>query len=106
MKKLYIANDLIEARLLDSILKSHRLSSVVRNESLQGGIGELPYVEIWPEIWIKNLNDWDAAKELLSGFTKINPEEDWKCLNCRETNPGSFQTCWSCNASIDFQLSD
>ena len=41
MKKLYIANDLIEARLLDSILKSHGLSSVVRNESLQGGIGEL-----------------------------------------------------------------
>ncbi len=102
MKKLYIASDIIEARLLDSILRSQGLSSIVRNESLQGGIGELPYVEIWPEIWIKNLNDWEAAQELLKGFTKINPEEDWVCSNCQESNPGSFKTCWSCGASIDF----
>lgn len=102
MKKLYIASDIIEARLLDSILRSQGLSSIVRNESLQGGIGELPYVEIWPEIWITNLNDWDAAQEFLRGFTKTNPAKDWVCSNCQESNPGSFQTCWSCGASVRF----
>jgi hypothetical protein len=48
VKKLYVANDLIEARLLDGILHSRGIGSVVKNESLQGGLGELPFVEIWP----------------------------------------------------------
>ena len=102
MKKLYITSDIIEARLLDTILKSQGLSSVVRNENLQGGIGELPYVEIWPEVWINNSNDWEAAQEVLIEFTEIGPKEDWVCPKCQESNPGSFQTCWSCNASIYF----
>ena len=68
MKKLYVANDLIEARLLDGILHSRGIGSVVKNESLQGGLGELPFVEIWPEVWVKDLKDWDIAIVVLEAF--------------------------------------
>ena len=100
MKKLYIASDIIEARILDSILKSQGLSSVVRNETLQGGIGELPFVEIWPEGWIENSCDWEEAEELLEGFVQVSTDKDWICSSCKEINPGVFQTCWFCNANI------
>ena len=97
MRKLYIANDIIEAHLFDSILKNQGLSSRIKNEALQTGVGELPFVETWPEVWIQNLKDWDRALELLADFKQVNTKEDWLCSNCNEANPGTFQTCWLCD---------
>jgi hypothetical protein len=100
VKKLYVANDLIEARLLDGILHSRGIGSVVKNESLQGGLGELPFVEIWPEVWVKDLKDWDIAIAVLEAFGNKRDLRDWICQFCKETNPGSFQSCWSCGEQI------
>ena len=99
MRKLYIANDIIEAHLFDSILKNQGLSSLIKNEALQTGVGELPFVETWPEVWIQNLKDWDRALELLADFKQVNTKEDWLCSNCNEANPGTFQTCWLCDTN-------
>ena len=52
MKKLYTAGDIIEAQLLNSLLKAQGISSLIKNEGLQSGVGELPFVEMWPEVWI------------------------------------------------------
>ena len=97
MKKLYIANDIIEAQLLDSVLKNHGLSSFLRNATLQSGVGELPFVETWPEVWIKESKEWEEAVEILSEYKRANIKVDWICSDCNECNPRSFQICWLCN---------
>lgn len=99
MKKIYLANNIIEAQLINSILISRGISSFLKNASLQSGVGELPFVETWPEVWIRELKDWDNALVVLAEYEQAEIEKDWVCSECNELNPGSFQICWSCNCA-------
>ena len=98
MKKLYTAGDIIEAQLLNSLLKVQGISSLLKNEGLQSGVGELPFVEMWPEVWIMEQKDWFSATCVLETFKPLDTLEDWMCARCSLTNPGTFETCWSCRA--------
>ena len=102
MRKLYVAVDVIEAQLLNSLLKSKGISSLIKNEVLQSGIGELPFVEMWPEVWIIEQNDWFFANRVLESFKPLDTLEDWMCTHCLVANPGTFETCWSCRAQRIF----
>lgn len=96
MKKLYTANDILEARLLDLMLQRDGLDSLLKNEHLQSGIGEIPFVEMWPEVWVTHHADWARAVEVLERFQQIKMASDWLCPHCFEVNPGTFETCWYC----------
>ncbi|MDC0379131.1 DUF2007 domain-containing protein [Litorivicinus sp.] len=98
MKKLYVAGDIIEAQLLNSLLKEQGISSLIKNEGLQSGVGELPFVEMWPEVWIIEPKDWFSATCVLKSLKPPDTFEDWICAHCSLTNPGTFETCWSCRA--------
>ena len=98
MKKLYTAGDIIEAQLLNSLLKTQGISSLIKNEGLQSGVGELPFVEMWPEVWIIKPKDWFSATCVLESLKPLDTLEDWTCADCSVTNPGPFETCWSCSA--------
>lgn len=98
MKKLYIAGDIIEAQLLNSLLKAQGISSLIKNEGLQSGVGELPFVEMWPEVWVIEQKDWFSATCVLKSLKPLDTLEDWTCVECSVTNPGTFETCWSCRA--------
>jgi hypothetical protein len=99
MKKLYVAGDIFEAQLLHSLLKVQGISSLIKNEGLQSGVGELPFVEMWPEVWIIEQKDWISAAYVLKLFKPLEPLQDWICAVCFSTNPGTFETCWSCQAN-------
>lgn len=99
MNRLYIAGDIFEAQLLHSLLKVQGISSLIKNEGLQSGIGELPFVEMWPEVWIIEQKDWISAVSVLESFKSLKGLEDWLCAYCSSTNPGTFETCWSCRAN-------
>ena len=99
MKKLYVAGDIIEAQLLNSLLKAQGISSLIKNEGLQSGVGELPFVEMWPEVWIIEPKDWFSATCVLKSLKPPDTFEDWICGRCSVPNPGTFETCWSCRAS-------
>ncbi len=96
MRKLYTAADLLEAQLLHLMLCERGLSSLIRNESLQSGLGELPMVELWPEVWVRETRHWQAAVEVLSDFQRRELVGEWAC-ECGELNPSSFESCWSCH---------
>ena len=96
MRKLYVAHDLIEAQLIRSILQARGIDAVVGNEALQAGVGELPMVETWPEVWIRESRDWDDAVEVLRTYEQREVGSDWICSHCQEINPGTFDVCWAC----------
>lgn len=100
--KLYTAADIIEAQLLKKLLASKGIVTTLKNENLQSGVGEIPFVEMWPELWLLDLHDLDRAREVLNEFVNRKTASDWVCTICSERNPGSFEICWMCSgASTD-----
>ena len=98
MKKVTTADSIITINHYKNLLTSEGIEAFVKNEHLGSIIGEMPFQEVWPEVWVKNDLDYDRAKQLIDAATIIgeSPAADWKCSNCGEVNEGQFSACWSC----------
>lgn len=100
MIRVYAAAHLPEAQMLVDALASHGIRARVLNEGLQGGLGELP--QIYPEVWIDDERDWEAARSLVSSFDRgvTRSQGLIRCPHCYEENPDTFEICWQCGAVI------
>ncbi len=98
MKKVTTAPSLITINHYKNILTSEGISAFLRNEHLGGIIGEMPFQEVWPELWVENDLDYDRAKQLIdaSTITDESPSTSWQCKYCGEENEGQFAQSWSC----------
>ena len=65
MRKFWTGNDLVRMAVLQSELNAKGISFTVRNEALRSGMGELPPIAIWPEIWITEDARFAEAEEIL-----------------------------------------
>jgi len=98
MKKVTSADSLITINHYKNILISEGIPAFLRNEHLGSIIGEMPFQEVWPEVWVENDLDLDRAKQLINAATIIDesPKASWQCNNCGEENEGQFAVCWAC----------
>lgn len=97
MKKLNSAESLITINHWKNILQSEGIACEIRNQHLGSIVGELPFVEVWPELWVVNSLDYDRAQQLISDDVIYeNPAEAWHCAGCGEENEGQFAACWNC----------
>jgi hypothetical protein len=55
-------------QLMRSLLDDERIPYEVRNEGSSIAMGEIPYLDCMPEIWVLNDDDFSKAKELLSNL--------------------------------------
>ena len=101
MKKLYRAANLPDAHILRGLLAQAGIQAHVFNENAQGGLGQLPFTEAWPEVWVSEDRDLIRAREIVQAF-ECSPEASAsvRCPACTEENPSSFQLCWSCGKSL------
>ena len=60
MKKLTSADSLITINHYKNLLASEGIPSEIRNEHLGSIMGEMPFVETWPELWV--VNDLDFGR--------------------------------------------
>ena len=101
MKKIASCESLITINHYKNILESEDIICEIRNEHLGGIVGEMPFVEVWPELWVKHDLDADRAKQLLDDANSNESQEPaWKCRRCGEDNEGQFAACWNCGASL------
>jgi hypothetical protein len=98
MKKLNSSESLVTINHWKNILESEGIACVIRNEHLGSIIGEMPFVEVWPQLWIRNDLDFDRATQLITDAADESPSEPWTCKKCGEENEGQFGACWNCNA--------
>ena len=64
-------------------------------------MGEIPFLEIYPEVWVERERDTALALRIVSDFENgVDDPRTVKCLDCGEDNPRNFQICWSCGHSI------
>ena len=97
MKKVTSADSLVTINHYRNLLISEGIPAFLRNEHFGSIMGEVPFQEVWPELWVINEMDYDRAKQLIdAAITDESPSAPWKCRRCGEENEGQFAACWSC----------
>lgn len=100
MKKLTSADSLILINHYRNLLEAEGIASEIRNEHLGSILGEMPFAETWPELWVVRDLDYDRAKQLIDDeIASESPRSDWRCSHCGEINEGQFGECWNCGAA-------
>ena len=98
MKKLTTSESLVTISHWKNLLESEGIRCELRNQHLGSIMGEMPFVEVWPQLWIVNDLDFDRAQQLLSADAAAeSPSESWQCHHCGEENEGQFAACWNCS---------
>ena len=85
---------------LQSLLEAEGIATDFRNRDLTQLGGAVPMTEVWPELWVVNDGDAEAAREIIHNFrhTEANPAfaAQWKCPACGVIVDGNFGECWNC----------
>ena len=98
MEMVYTSQDFTLLGHLQSELEGQGIECVVRGQHLLGGIGELPPIECWPELWVVDKGQGPEARAHIEALlapakSKGSP---WICDGCGEENPVTFSECWHC----------
>jgi hypothetical protein len=98
MKKVTSVDSLITINHFKNLLTTEGIRAFIRNEHLGGILGEMPFQEVWPELWVENDLDYDRALQLIdtANLLQESPTAAWHCRNCKTDNEGQFAACWQC----------
>jgi len=87
---------------LKNVLEQSGITCLLRNEQLSGALGEIPFLECLPELWIVHDDQLGAAESLLEELGRAGAAAPaWRCEACGESNEGQFAACWSCGRADD-----
>src|SRR3990172_331821 len=101
MKRVFTAQNLAEARLLADALGRAGIPTKIFNEFAQGAMGDIPFLQTLPEIWVVEEGDEARAGRMIGEMCRETPPgPDRPCPGCGEMNPGSFGRCWSCGVVL------
>jgi len=97
MLKIYSAPTLPDAHLVRGLLAQAGIEARVFNENAQSVMGEIPFHQAWPEVWIMDERDAKQARGLIDQIEQPqSASRPTFCPHCREENPAHFHTCWNC----------
>ena len=97
MKKLTTTADRVMINHYKNILETEGIACQIKNDHLGSIVGDIPFPEVWPELWVLNDLDYDRAKQLIDGtIVDESPAATWRCSKCGESNEGQFAACWNC----------
>jgi Putative prokaryotic signal transducing protein len=99
MKRISSLQSLADIGHLRNVLEQAGIRCLIKNEQLSGAVGEIPFFECMPELWILDEADLPRAERLLEEF-HAEPAAglDWRCSDCGEQNERQFAACWRCGA--------
>jgi hypothetical protein len=101
MRRLYSAASLPEAHLVLGLLAAAGIEARVFNEYAGGALGELPFAEVAPSVWIEEERDLVRARQVVASYE--NPMAvpgSTRCPACGEENPRHFALCWQCQRPL------
>ncbi len=65
MKRVYSSQSAAQCNLLKSLLESHGILCLVRNEIVSGLAGRVPFTEVWPELWVLDDGQFGQARQIV-----------------------------------------
>ena len=98
MIRVYTAQTVAAACNVQNVLEANGIPCVLRNEFLSAGLGELPMVDCWPELWVADDSDAERARQLIADAIRPSDpaEAPWQCSHCAEEVDSVFARCWNC----------
>lgn len=98
MIKLFVSQSLVEVETRKEVLEQAGIPCTVKNQQGSSLAGEVPFAEVFPELWVIHDDDYPEAKNILEKWDKeptiVRPA--WTCPKCGENHTGEFTTCWKC----------
>jgi len=85
---------------VQSLLEAHGIETYLKNQYASGALGELPFVEICPQLYVLRERDVADANRLIRSLSLDNGEttgEAWVCAECGAEVDAGFDTCWKCS---------
>ena len=99
MKRVFRAGSLLEAQLVADTLTSLGIANHILNAYAVGAMGDLPYSQTSPEVWVDDATQEAQAIEAIASLD-APLQADKLCPHCGETNPGNFLSCWQCQSAL------
>lgn len=85
------------AGMYKDMLQREGVECLLRNEELFVGLGEIPFVECYPELWVVDDDLYPRAISLLKQLMESeSTHPSWTCSSCGEEIEGQFNSCWKC----------
>jgi hypothetical protein len=100
MIRVHIAPTLLDAQLAADALSSLGIVNHILNANAAGALGEVPFMQAQPEVWIDDDTQALRAREALAGLRDAPLRDEKACPHCGETNPGNFLSCWQCGHAL------
>lgn len=99
MKLIYTHENLVLVVHAKNLLEQQGLPAILKNEFARGAVGDISALSAWPEVWVMNDADYDAAVKIIREAVMESHSGSWTCTTCNEENDGSFDFCWSCETA-------
>jgi hypothetical protein len=100
MKRVHIAPTLLDAQLAADALSSLGIATHIFNANAAGALGEVPFMQAQPEVWVDDDAQAARAREALAGLLDAPARAEKVCPRCGEVNPGNFLSCWQCGGAL------
>jgi hypothetical protein len=88
----------LQAAHFANLLRAAGIRCEVRNTALSGAIGDIPFLECAPQLWVDHALDATRAAEILANAQRAADGPHWRCA-CGEWLEPQFGSCWSCGAA-------
>jgi len=85
-----------------SVLESNDIATFIKNQFGTSGAGELPFVEVIPQLLILNDADADRARALINELREpqsLENSQSWICPDCSTPQEPEFTHCWQCSSA-------
>ena len=100
MKRIATAESLAEIGHYRNVLEQAGIACLIRNEQLSGALGEVPFLECLPELWVVNDTEAGCAESMIAELrSESTGGSPWRCPHCREENEAQFAVCWNCGTA-------
>jgi hypothetical protein len=99
MKLLMRCDHLLQAQHLANVLNAAAIPCEVRNVALGGAIGDIPWLECAPQLWLRHDSDEAIARRLLDELDEGVNAAPWACAACDEPIEPQFAACWRCGTA-------
>lgn len=97
MIKVFENFDLSRVGQMQSLLEAHGIATFLKNQYASSVMGEVPFVEVCPQLFILDPSQQRRACQLIEAEQSgEKPGADWLCRHCRSEVEGHFSHCWNC----------
>jgi hypothetical protein len=86
----------LQAAIWADTLRAAGIRCEVRNTTLAGALGEIPFLECAPQLWVMDDADEARARDVLQQLREPVTGLPWRCSSCGEESEPQFGTCWKC----------